>query len=146
MVATLQIQYDSHSNEIFPIITFVYNYRLLLINFISPFHIAYRQNNSIVTNLRNQSLYKIFNDHVIITKNVNSKILFSLNSNFNKKFNVCHFKSIFWCIFKPGKTWNLLWLVNAIDQWNCLLHKNKNLFCSNSITDTAEQYSQSILL
>ena len=63
-----------------------------------------------------------------------SKILFSLNNNFDKKFNVCHFKSVFWCIFEPGKMWNLLWPVNAIDQWNCLLynqlHKNNNLFCS----------------
>jgi hypothetical protein len=39
---TLPIQYNySHSNENIPTITFVYNYRLLLINFIAPFSIVY---------------------------------------------------------------------------------------------------------
>ena len=41
MAATLQIQYGYfHSNEILPTITFVYNYQLLLINFIGPFNIS----------------------------------------------------------------------------------------------------------
>jgi hypothetical protein len=31
----------SHSNEILPTITFVYNYRLIVINLITLFHIAY---------------------------------------------------------------------------------------------------------
>jgi len=30
-------------------------------------------------------------------------MLFSLNNNFSNKFNVYHFKSIFWRSFKHGK-------------------------------------------
>jgi hypothetical protein len=37
---------------------------------------------------------------LIITENINSKILFS----FKNKLNVCHFKSIFWHSFQHGKT------------------------------------------
>ena len=54
----------SHSNEILPTITYVYNCQLLVY-------------------------------FVIITENINSKISFSIDNNFNNKFNVCHFKSIF---------------------------------------------------
>jgi hypothetical protein len=54
--------------------------------------------------------------YVIINENINSKLLFSLNNNFKSKFNVCHFKSTYLHSFQHGKTQNLLWPVNAIDQ------------------------------
>jgi len=92
-MAKLQIQYSYfHSNEILPKITFVYNYPLLLINFIVPFHIAYLPKQLQTFSIRNQCFKKysmIY--YVIITKNINSKILFSLNN----KFKMSHFKSIF---------------------------------------------------
>ena len=46
--------------------------------------------------------------NVIITENINSKILFSLNNNFNSKCNVCHFKSIFWHSFQPLQSQEIL--------------------------------------
>ena len=73
MLATLQIQYGySHSNEILPTITFVFNYQqLLLINFIATFHTKLLQTFSI----RNQTLYKILND-----------LLCNYNRNIHLKF------------------------------------------------------------
>ena len=65
--------------------------------------------------------------YVIINETINSKLLFSLSNNFKSKFNVCHFKSTYLHSFQHGKTQNLLWPVNAIDQWNCLLHKGTTI-------------------
>ena len=46
--------------------------------------------------------------YVIITENINPKILFSLENNFNNTFNVCHFnKNVvikFSAHFQQGKT------------------------------------------
>jgi hypothetical protein len=63
--AALQIQYGySHSNESLLTITFVYNYQLLLINFIGLFTYHIPHNISVVTNIsiRNKRFYKIFSE------------------------------------------------------------------------------------
>jgi hypothetical protein len=41
--------------------------------------------------------------YVIILEHIESNILFILDDNFNKKFNVCHYKWIFWNSFQQGK-------------------------------------------
>jgi hypothetical protein len=41
--------------------------------------------------------------YVIIIEHIDSNILFILDDNFNKKFNVCHYKCIFWHSFQQGK-------------------------------------------